>query len=70
MTSLEECGSIAVMNVNKRTKEITISYRLLIPSEPSEKAFLFEGILSASLSGADLEVDLKRIHERIQKGEA
>jgi hypothetical protein len=65
LTSFDECGSISAMEVNKETKTIVITYRLFIPSELSERAYLMEGIMSASLSGADFQANFKRLHEHI-----
>ena len=62
--SFNEIGAVSVVEMNKETMTITFTCRLMIPSEPSERAYLAEGILSASYSGADLQQAIRRIHEQ------
>lgn len=68
LTSFDEVGSVSVIEMDREAKSMTITYRLLIPSEPSERAYVAEGIWAASLSGADLQANIKRIHEHAAKG--
>ncbi len=65
LTSFGELGSVTVMDMNKETKSITITYRVLIPSEPAERVHFAEGIMAASFAGADIEANLRRIHEHV-----
>jgi hypothetical protein len=68
LTSFDEVGAVSVMEMDREAKSMTITYRLLIPSQPSERAYMAEGILAASMSGADLQKNLKRMHEHAKNG--
>lgn len=62
--TFDELGSVSISDMDEETKCMTLSYRLLIPSEPAERANLAEAIMAASFCCTDLRKLLSDLNKK------